>query len=158
MIFCQIYVSLRATSDGVFCLRAAGIVLSLFGGVQKHVTDKNKVPVRGDIHVIIVGMKALCFIRFCHDFDYSWKGLTRKFPFVYNERSLSEALHAIVMIKIQLINGGTLHGLRHSSFAVAFWADSGRSSCDIPVIQSYIIVMVQVIRALERVSFCKLLL
>ncbi|KAJ8510005.1 hypothetical protein OPV22_000439 [Ensete ventricosum] len=33
----------------------AGIVLSLFGGVQKHSVDQNKVPVRGDIHVIIVG-------------------------------------------------------------------------------------------------------
>eukprot|EP01018_Ginkgo_biloba_P024667 Gb_07123 [translate_table: standard] len=33
----------------------AGITLSLFGGVQKHLIDQNKVPVRGDIHVIIVG-------------------------------------------------------------------------------------------------------
>ncbi|THU55540.1 hypothetical protein C4D60_Mb11t07640 [Musa balbisiana] len=33
----------------------AGIVLALFGGVQKHSVDQNKVPVRGDIHVIIVG-------------------------------------------------------------------------------------------------------
>ena len=35
--------------------RAAGIALALFGGVQKHVMDKNKVPVRGTVHVIIVG-------------------------------------------------------------------------------------------------------
>ncbi|KAL8140722.1 hypothetical protein V2J09_006743 [Rumex salicifolius] len=33
----------------------AGITLALFGGVQKHAMDQNKVPVRGDIHVIIVG-------------------------------------------------------------------------------------------------------
>ncbi|EPS64801.1 hypothetical protein M569_09979, partial [Genlisea aurea] len=33
----------------------AGITLALFGGVQKHSMDKNKVPVRGDIHIIIVG-------------------------------------------------------------------------------------------------------
>ncbi|KMZ58606.1 putative DNA replication licensing factor [Zostera marina] len=33
----------------------AGITLALFGGVQKHSTDQNKVPVRGDIHVIVVG-------------------------------------------------------------------------------------------------------
>jgi len=33
----------------------AGITLALFGGVQKHLMDQNKVPVRGDIHVIIVG-------------------------------------------------------------------------------------------------------
>ncbi|WOL04368.1 putative DNA helicase MCM8 isoform X1 [Canna indica] len=33
----------------------AGIVLALFGGVQKHSVDQNKVPVRGDIHVIVVG-------------------------------------------------------------------------------------------------------
>ncbi|KAI3442971.1 DNA helicase [Psidium guajava] len=33
----------------------AGITLALFGGVQKHSMDQNKVPVRGDIHVIIVG-------------------------------------------------------------------------------------------------------
>ncbi|XP_031268309.1 probable DNA helicase MCM8 isoform X1 [Pistacia vera] len=33
----------------------AGITLALFGGVRKYSTDRNKVPVRGDIHVIIVG-------------------------------------------------------------------------------------------------------
>ncbi|KAK8941695.1 hypothetical protein KSP40_PGU011360 [Platanthera guangdongensis] len=33
----------------------AGITLALFGGVQKYSMDENKVPVRGDIHVIIVG-------------------------------------------------------------------------------------------------------
>ncbi|OQU78151.1 hypothetical protein SORBI_3009G166400 [Sorghum bicolor] len=33
----------------------AGITLALFGGVQKNSMDQNKVPVRGDIHVIIVG-------------------------------------------------------------------------------------------------------
>ncbi|XP_078446733.1 minichromosome maintenance 8 [Wolffia australiana] len=33
----------------------AGITLAVFGGVQKHSTDRNKVPVRGDIHVLIVG-------------------------------------------------------------------------------------------------------
>ncbi|XP_024985408.1 probable DNA helicase MCM8 [Cynara cardunculus var. scolymus] len=33
----------------------AGITLALFGGVRKHSMDQNKVPVRGDIHVIIVG-------------------------------------------------------------------------------------------------------
>ncbi|MED6206669.1 DNA replication licensing factor mcm8 [Stylosanthes scabra] len=33
----------------------AGITLSLFGGVRKHSMDPNKVPVRGDIHIIIVG-------------------------------------------------------------------------------------------------------
>lgn len=34
----------------------AGITLALFGGVRKHSKDRNKVPVRGDIHVIVVGM------------------------------------------------------------------------------------------------------
>ncbi|KMS95512.1 hypothetical protein BVRB_007520 isoform B [Beta vulgaris subsp. vulgaris] len=33
----------------------AGITLALFGGVRKHSMDQNKVPVRGDLHVIIVG-------------------------------------------------------------------------------------------------------
>ncbi|XP_062117205.1 probable DNA helicase MCM8 [Humulus lupulus] len=33
----------------------AGITLALLGGVRKHSNDSNKVPVRGDIHVIIVG-------------------------------------------------------------------------------------------------------
>lgn len=37
-------------------LLSAGITLALFGGAQKHSMDQNKVPVRGDIHVIIVGM------------------------------------------------------------------------------------------------------
>jgi len=36
-------------------ISTAGITLSLFGGVRKHSMDRNKVPVRGDIHVIIVG-------------------------------------------------------------------------------------------------------
>ncbi|GKB58184.1 probable DNA helicase MCM8 [Tanacetum coccineum] len=34
-----------------------GITLALFGGVRKHSIDQNKVPVRGDIHAIIVGMR-----------------------------------------------------------------------------------------------------
>jgi len=34
----------------------AGITLSLFGGERRHSMDQNKVPVRGDIHVIVVGM------------------------------------------------------------------------------------------------------
>ncbi|XP_058766640.1 probable DNA helicase MCM8 [Vicia villosa] len=33
----------------------AGITLALFGGVRRHSMDQNKVPVRGDIHVMIVG-------------------------------------------------------------------------------------------------------
>ncbi|KAK7285096.1 hypothetical protein RJT34_19855 [Clitoria ternatea] len=33
----------------------AGITLALFGGVRKHSMDQNKVPVRGDIHVMVVG-------------------------------------------------------------------------------------------------------
>lgn len=32
-----------------------GITLALFGGVRKYSMDQNKVPVRGDIHVIVVG-------------------------------------------------------------------------------------------------------
>ncbi|KAL0375116.1 UNVERIFIED_CONTAM: putative DNA helicase MCM8 [Sesamum radiatum] len=36
-------------------LSIAGITLALFGGVQKHSRDQNKVPVRGDIHIIVVG-------------------------------------------------------------------------------------------------------
>lgn len=39
----------------------AGITLALFGGVRKHSMDQNKVPVRGDIHVIIVGMLCVIF-------------------------------------------------------------------------------------------------
>ena len=34
---------------------SAGITLALFGGVQKNSADQNKVPVRGDIHVVVVG-------------------------------------------------------------------------------------------------------
>lgn len=33
----------------------AGLLLTLFGGVRKHSGDRNKVPVRGDIHVLVVG-------------------------------------------------------------------------------------------------------
>lgn len=39
----------------------AGITLALFGGVRKHSMDQNKVPVRGDIHVIVVGMLIFFF-------------------------------------------------------------------------------------------------
>ena len=33
----------------------AGLALSLFGGCQKYAEDKNKISVRGDIHVLVVG-------------------------------------------------------------------------------------------------------
>ncbi|XP_064002305.1 DNA helicase MCM8 isoform X1 [Pogoniulus pusillus] len=33
----------------------AGLVLALFGGCQKFVDDKNRIPVRGDPHVLVVG-------------------------------------------------------------------------------------------------------
>lgn len=49
---------------------SAGITLALFGGVQKNSMDQNKVPVRGDIHVVVVGNFFLFFpinpIRFRH--------------------------------------------------------------------------------------------
>ncbi|XP_046886503.1 DNA helicase MCM8 [Hypomesus transpacificus] len=33
----------------------AGLALALFGGCQKHVDDKNRIPVRGDPHILVVG-------------------------------------------------------------------------------------------------------
>ena len=33
----------------------AGLLLSLFGGVQKNGSSKNCIPTRGDIHVLICG-------------------------------------------------------------------------------------------------------
>lgn len=33
----------------------AGLLLSLFGGVQKNASSKNCIPTRGDIHVLICG-------------------------------------------------------------------------------------------------------
>ncbi|XP_006822145.1 DNA helicase MCM8-like [Saccoglossus kowalevskii] len=33
----------------------AGLVLGLFGGTQKFVNDKNRIPVRGDPHILVVG-------------------------------------------------------------------------------------------------------
>uniref|UniRef100_UPI00398E7D0C DNA helicase MCM8 n=1 Tax=Pristiophorus japonicus TaxID=55135 RepID=UPI00398E7D0C len=33
----------------------AGLALALFGGCQKYVDDKNRIPIRGDPHVLIVG-------------------------------------------------------------------------------------------------------
>lgn len=32
-----------------------GLILALFGGCQKYVDDKNRIPVRGDPHILIVG-------------------------------------------------------------------------------------------------------
>ncbi|CAJ1894879.1 unnamed protein product [Sphenostylis stenocarpa] len=53
-IFRQILQSICPSIYGHELVKA-GITLSLFGGVRKHAMDQNKVPVRGDIHVIIVG-------------------------------------------------------------------------------------------------------
>ncbi|GAA0156192.1 DNA metabolism protein [Lithospermum erythrorhizon] len=53
-VFRQILHSICPTIYGHELVKA-GITLALFGGVRKHSTDQNKVPVRGDIHVIIVG-------------------------------------------------------------------------------------------------------
>nr|XP_060642071.1 DNA helicase MCM8 isoform X1 [Anolis sagrei ordinatus] len=33
----------------------AGLVLALFGGCQKYVDDKNRIPIRGDPHLLVVG-------------------------------------------------------------------------------------------------------
>ena len=33
----------------------AGLLLALFGGVRKHADSANRVPTRGDIHVLICG-------------------------------------------------------------------------------------------------------
>ncbi|XP_073008456.1 probable DNA helicase MCM8 [Typha latifolia] len=53
-VFRQILQSLCPSIYGHELVKA-GITLALFGGVQKHSMDQNKVPVRGDIHVIVVG-------------------------------------------------------------------------------------------------------
>ncbi|XAR69032.1 DNA helicase [Bertholletia excelsa] len=53
-IFRQILQSICPSIYGHELVKA-GITLALFGGVQKHLMDQNKVPVRGDIHVLIVG-------------------------------------------------------------------------------------------------------
>ncbi|KAJ6793682.1 putative DNA helicase MCM8 isoform X1 [Iris pallida] len=53
-VFRQILQSLCPSIYGHELVKA-GITLALFGGVQKYSMDQNKVPVRGDIHVIIVG-------------------------------------------------------------------------------------------------------
>ncbi|GAB4856728.1 DNA replication licensing factor mcm8 [Ancistrocladus abbreviatus] len=53
-IFRQIIQSICPSIYGHELVKA-GITLALFGGVRKHSADQNKVPVRGDIHVIIVG-------------------------------------------------------------------------------------------------------
>ncbi|XP_041022952.1 probable DNA helicase MCM8 isoform X1 [Juglans microcarpa x Juglans regia] len=53
-IFKQILQSICPSIYGHELVKA-GITLALFGGVRKHSKDRNKVPVRGDIHVIVVG-------------------------------------------------------------------------------------------------------
>nr|XP_017255384.1 PREDICTED: probable DNA helicase MCM8 isoform X2 [Daucus carota subsp. sativus] len=53
-VFCQILHSICPSIYGHELVKA-GITLSLFGGVRKHSMNQNKVPVRGDIHVIVVG-------------------------------------------------------------------------------------------------------
>lgn len=54
--------SLALKSQYLVYFSTAGITLALFGGVRKHSMDQNKVPVRGDLHVIIVGMHGLWFL------------------------------------------------------------------------------------------------
>ncbi|CAL4901187.1 unnamed protein product [Urochloa decumbens] len=53
-VFRQILQSFCPTIYGHELVKA-GITLALFGGVQKNSMDQNKVPVRGDIHVVVVG-------------------------------------------------------------------------------------------------------
>ncbi|KAH9671837.1 putative DNA helicase MCM8 [Citrus sinensis] len=53
-IFRQIVQSICPSIYGHELVKA-GITLALFGGVRKHSMYQNKVPVRGDIHVIVVG-------------------------------------------------------------------------------------------------------
>lgn len=55
MIICTYQELVYLLLDFLILLSAAGITLALFGGVQRYSMDQNKVPVRGDIHVIIVG-------------------------------------------------------------------------------------------------------
>lgn len=43
------------TSVFVCQLVKAGLALALFGGCQKYVDDKNRIPIRGDPHMLIVG-------------------------------------------------------------------------------------------------------
>lgn len=33
----------------------AGLLLALFGGVRKNAAARNRVPIRGDVHVLLVG-------------------------------------------------------------------------------------------------------
>jgi len=66
----------------------AGITLALFGGVQKHLMDQNKVPVRGDIHVIIVGK----FLLTClYDCDVL-------FNIILKSRIVFQLVHAIFLV------------------------------------------------------------
>uniref|UniRef100_A0A671MHN3 DNA helicase MCM8 n=1 Tax=Sinocyclocheilus anshuiensis TaxID=1608454 RepID=A0A671MHN3_9TELE len=39
----------------MFTLVKAGLALTLFGGCQKYVDDKNRIPIRGDPHILVVG-------------------------------------------------------------------------------------------------------
>jgi DNA replicative helicase MCM subunit Mcm2 (Cdc46/Mcm family) len=38
-----------------FELVKAGLALALFGGSQKYADDKNRIPIRGDPHILVVG-------------------------------------------------------------------------------------------------------
>ncbi|KAL6610353.1 hypothetical protein ACP70R_040322 [Stipagrostis hirtigluma subsp. patula] len=53
-VFCRILHSFCPAIYGHELVKA-GITLALFGGVQKNSLDQNKVPIRGDIHVVVVG-------------------------------------------------------------------------------------------------------
>lgn len=42
-------------SSFILELVKAGLALALFGGTQKYADDKNRIPIRGDPHVLVVG-------------------------------------------------------------------------------------------------------
>ena len=49
-----LYISLSVLSFHSKLVKA-GLTLALFGGSQKYADDKNRIPIRGDPHVLIVG-------------------------------------------------------------------------------------------------------
>uniref|UniRef100_A0A4W5LA66 MCM C-terminal AAA(+) ATPase domain-containing protein n=1 Tax=Hucho hucho TaxID=62062 RepID=A0A4W5LA66_9TELE len=48
----------------LICVCVASLSLALFGGSQKHADDKNRIPIRGDLHILVVGDPGLGRARY----------------------------------------------------------------------------------------------
>lgn len=72
----------------------AGILLALLGGVRKHVSDPLRVPVRGDVHVLVVGDPGLGKSQLLQVREFGWGSDVRQCALVEGWTDQFESLHS----------------------------------------------------------------